>query len=203
MLFRSSWGDVRAEKEARAEALLQERFRASHANKLLQDRIKYPNGGVSFQQDEEGVQKAYQNATYPGVYYDQNTRTMYVKGTVDAQDWWDNVTKIPVWGDLREGRRYKDAQRAYDDLLQRGFPIDRVVGHSLGGAVALEIQREKNIDWSRTFGAPVVHLNPFTKGAERYRHPADIVSIFDRGAQWGPLQVYPHGYGGFHLFDHP
>ena len=51
------------------------------------------------------MNKAYADTTYPGVYYDQNTRTMYVKGTVDAQDWWDDGTKIPVWRDLHDSRR--------------------------------------------------------------------------------------------------
>ena len=197
------WGDVRAESEAKAQKLLDERWRESHANKLMMDRINNPNGGVTFKQDEEGMTKAYADTTYPGVYYDQNTRTMYVKGTVDAQDWWDDFTKIPVWGNLHESRRYKDSERAYNDLLQKGFPIDRVVGHSLGGAVALQQQADKNIDFSRTFGAPVMDIaGIFHRGTvERYRHPLDPVSIFDRGATWGGLQAYSHTYGSFQHLD--
>jgi hypothetical protein len=193
---------VRADKEEKAAKLLEERLREGHANKLLLDRIANPNGGATFAQDEEGMQKAYSDTTYPGVYYDQSTRTMYVKGTVDGTDWWDDFTKVPVWGDLRDSRRYKDAELAYRDLLRRGYPIDRVVGHSLGGSIALQEQEDKNIDFSRTFGAPVFDLNPFHRGTqERYRHPLDPVSILDRGATWGKLLAYPHSYGGFQTFD--
>jgi len=168
---KKNWNDVRADKEDKAAKLMDERLRASHANKLMMDRIQNPSGGATFAQDEEGMKKAYADTSYPGVYYDQTTRTMYIKGTVDAQDWWDDFTKIPVWGNVQDSRRYKDAEFAYNDLLQRGFPIDRVVGHSLGGSIALQQQMDKNIDYSRTFGAPVFDLNPLKRGTqERYRH---------------------------------
>ena len=105
---------------------------------------------------------------------------------------------------MQDSRRYKDAERAYNDLLQRGFPIDRVVGHSLGGSVALQQQKDKNIDFSRTFGAPVVDLNPLKRGTqERYRHILDPVSLLDRGAAFGDIRYYPHSYRGFQGFDHP
>ena len=115
--------------------LMEERLRASHANKLLKDRIN----NNSFAQDEVGLGKAYGDKSTPGTYLDPGSHTLYVKGTVDAQDWWDDFTKVPAWGDLRGSRRYKDAERAYDFFTQRGEAIDRVVGHSLGGSVALEL----------------------------------------------------------------
>ena len=184
--------------------LMEERLRASHANKLLKDRISNKSGGVSFAQDEVGMGKAYGDKSTPGTYLDPSTHTLYVKGTVDAQDWWDDFTKVPAWGDLRESRRYKDAERAYDFFTQRGEAIDRVVGHSLGGSVALELQKNKAIDFSRTFGAPVLDPNPMHRGTvERVRHPLDPVSVLDRGAKWGPLMAYPHTYTGFTGFDEP
>ena len=193
-----NWSDVRANKVEQAQQLLEERQRASHANKLLTDREKYPNG-ASFQQDERGLDKAYGNqGATPGAYLDRDTHTLYVKGTVDAQDWFDDVTKIPAWGDLKDSRRYKEAEQAYNYYIQHGEPIDRTVGHSLGGSVSLELQKEKGIPLSRTFGAPVLDLNPSSRGrVERYRHPLDPVSMLDRGATWGPLRAYPHTYTGF------
>jgi len=189
-------------RDERAQQRMEESLRESHANKLLMDRIQHPSGGASFKQDEEGLTKAYADASYPGVYYDQNTRTMYVKGTVDAQDWWDDFTKIPVWGNLQDSRRYNDAERAYNDLLRRGKPVDRIVGHSLGGSVALQQQKDKAIPWSRTFGAPVVELNPTKRGTqERYRHILDPVSMLDRGASFGDIRSYPHSYAGFQGYD--
>ena len=183
---------------------MEERLRASHANKLLQDREKFRNGGVSYKQDEEGLEKAYNDKSTPGTYLDQNTHTLYVKGTVDSQDWWDDFTKVPAWGNLQHSRRYQDAEKAYNYFIQHGQPIDRVVGHSLGGSVALELQQQKAIDYSRTFGAPVLDLDPFHRGTvERVRHPLDPVSVLDRGAKWGPLMAYPHTYTGFQGFDEP
>jgi len=201
---KKNWNDVRADKMDNAAQKMEERLHESHANKLMMDRIRNPNGGATFKQDEEGMAKAYNDATYPGVYYDQDTNTMYVKGTVDAQDWWDDFSKVPVWGNLRDSRRYKDAEFAYNDLLKRGLPIDRIVGHSLGGSIALQQQKDKNIDFSRTFGAPVVDLNPLKRGTqERYRHILDPVSIFDRGASFGDIRSYPHSYSGFQGYDQP
>jgi hypothetical protein len=183
---------------------MEERLHESHANKLLSDREKYQNGGVSYAQDEVGMEKAYNDRSTPGTYLDPSNHTLYVKGTVDGTDWFDDFTKVPVWGDLKDSRRYKDAERAYDFFTKRGDPIDRVVGHSLGGSVALELQKNKAIDFSRTFGAPVLDPNPMHRGTvERVRHPLDPVSVLDRGAKWGPLMSYPHTYTGFQGFDEP
>jgi len=177
-----SWGDVRADKEEKAA-------------KLIEERLKNPNG-ASFAQDEAGLDQAYADATDTGVYYDPATRTEYVKGSVTKRDWMDDFTTIPFWGNVQDAERYQQADKAYEDLLKQGKPIDRVVGHSLGGSVALELLKEKGIPLSRTFGAPVLDLN-FTKESERFRHPLDPVSVLDRSAKWGPLVAYPHTYSGF------
>ena len=89
---------------------------------------------------------------------------------------------------------------AYKELTSQGKDVGRVVGHSLGGAVALTMQKNLKIPESRTFGAPVMDFNPFGH-SERYRHPTDPVSMLDRGATWGPWTgVNPlssHSYRGF------
>ena len=93
---------------------------------------------------------------------------------------------------------YQNASKTYDRLISEGKPVDRVVGHSLGGSVALQLQKDKDIPFSRTFGAPVMQLSPFEKTAERYRHPLDPFSIFDRSAtNIMPSSVNTHSYGGF------
>ena len=177
-----SWTDITAD---RMEA----------ADQRLNDRYKNPQG-ASFQQDEEGLVKAYNDETAPGVFYDPSTKTEYIKGSVTARDWWDDASKITFWGDTRNAERYQQADKAYEDLLSSGKSVDRVVGHSLGGSVALQMQKDRFIPKSRTFGAPVVDLNPFGT-SERYRHPLDPVSIFDRGATWGKFKPYSHSYTGF------
>ena len=184
-----SWRDLEA---ARQEA----------AERRMNEHLKNPNG-ATFKQDEEGLNKAYANETATGVYYDPDTRTEYVKGSVTGRDFYDDVTKIPVWGDVHKAERYQQADKAYKDLITHGKPVDRIVGHSLGGSVALQMQRDKFIPKSRTFGAPVLDLMPFHRyynDAERYRHPLDPVSILDRGAKWGGFKPYSHSYTGFQTY---
>jgi hypothetical protein len=172
-----SWGDIAAANQAES------------AKRLSVN-------GASFKQDEAGLEQAYNDATSPGVFYDPDTRTEYIKGSSTARDWYDDFTKIPFWGDTTKSERYEQASTAYKNLQNAGHPVDRVVGHSLGGSVALEMQNQYGIPRSRTFGAPVLDLNP--KGrVEWYRHPLDPVSILDRKATWGSLKAYPHTYTSF------
>jgi len=167
----------------------------------------------TFAKDEVGLAKAYADTTAPGVYYDDSNRTMYVKGTVPSNlsDWRDDVTKIPVWGDIHDAERTKQAEAAYQNLIRQGKPVDRISGHSLGGSVALQLQKDHDIPISRTFGAPVFDLDNSKRGTDlayhnaRYRHPMDPFSIFDRGATMIPIaDPNPHSYGGFSQeFDTP
>jgi hypothetical protein len=170
------------------------------ADKLMRERERNPSG-ASFKQDEEGLIKAYNDETAPGVYYDPATKTEYIKGSSTARDWYDDFTKIPFWGDTRNAERYQQAEGALDQLLAQGKPVDRVVGHSLGGSVALQLQQDRDIRRSRTFGAPVLDLNPFGGKVERYRHPLDPVSILDRGATWSKFKPYSHTYTGYENKD--
>ena len=164
----------------------------------MQFAIDHPNRGT-FRDDEAGIAKAYADTTYPGVYY-AKTRTEYVKGTVPSNmsDWYDDFSKIPAWSDIHDADRTKMAEAAYQDLIKQGKPVDRISGHSLGGSVALQLQKDHGIPFSRTFGAPVMQLSPFERNAERYRHPMDPFSILDRSAtnarSWS---LNPHNYGGF------
>ena len=181
-----SWRDIDADRMAAAD-------------QRMNQHLKNPNG-ATFQQDEEGLVKAYNDETAPGVYYDPATRTEYIKGSVTGRDWYDDATKVPFWGDTRNAERYQQADKARQDLQAQGKPVDRVVGHSLGGSVALQMQQDHDILKSRTFGAPVMDLKPFDRfytKPERYRHPLDPVSVFDRGATWGKFKPYSHSYTGF------
>ena len=85
---------------------------------------------------------------------------MYIAGSHTARDWFDDVTKIPFYGDLRESERYK---KAYEAFQHRG-EIDTVVGHSLGGSVSLELQKNfsDRVKHNRTYGAPLMDLMGLT-----------------------------------------
>ena len=162
-----------------------------------QKRLNEDPNGASLAQDEAGLERAYNNATSTGVYYDPETRTEYVKGSKTAREWWDDFTKIPAYGNLQNSERYQQARDAYQKLQDAGNPVDRVVGHSLGGSVALQMQKDLGIPRTRTYGAPVLDLGGSANVVNRFRHPFDPVSMFDFGAKEGNLQLYPHTYGGY------
>ena len=88
---------------------------------------------------------------------------------------------MPAWGDLRNSDRYQKVQTQFEDQEQ----IDTEVGHSLGGSVSLELQKnypDRKLK-SRTYGAPVMDLlGSEAENVDRYRNWFDPVSVFDRGA---------------------
>ena len=194
-------GKPRSWQHDRVEQMQEELGR----RKMLTDLSRTSRG--NFTRDEYGMQKAYEDLPNTGTYYDPKTRTLYIRGSVTARDWEDDFRRVPAWGDSRQIEMYRNASVAYDRLISEGKPVDRVVGHSLGGSVALQLAKDKDIPLSRTFGAPVLDLFPkvmWQDAPERYRHPLDPISVLDRNATWGPLKGYPHMYGGFkETFDEP
>ena len=127
--------------------------------------------------DSEGLQREYKQ----GDYY-VHGRTMFIAGSHTARDWFDDSTKVPAWGDLRDSERY---QKALEEFKNQG-QIDTVVGHSLGGSVSLELQKNypDRVKKSSTYGAPVMDLlGSESENVDRYRNWFDPVSIFDRGAK--------------------
>ena len=81
---------------------------------------------------------------------------MFITGTHNLRDEWDDVFKIPFWENLRNSQRYQQA----GSVLQINPQIDTIIGHSLGGSVALEINKQnKNHFKTRTYGAPVLDFS--------------------------------------------
>ena len=72
--------------------------------------------------EAEGLEKAYAH----GDYF-VHGKTMYVAGSHTQQDWVDDVTKVPNWGDLRQSTRYQAAEKAFKENPQ----ISHVVGTHL------------------------------------------------------------------------
>ena len=135
-------------------------------------------------EDREGLERAYQQ----GDSYVRHS-SMFVAGSHTARDWYDDVTKIPFWGDVKKSERYKQA----DKMLTANPQVRTVIGHSLGGAVAHELQRAHPGLKSVTYGAPSISWG--TAGGEnRYRNAYDPVSMFDRGAtRLKQPHVFSHG----------
>jgi hypothetical protein len=149
----------------------------------------------TFETDEKGLQRAYADGA---TAYDQETGNLYVAGSHTARDWFDDLTKIPLY-DTWRSERYGQTAKAYNDLLAAGKPVKTIVGHSLGGSVALDLGGRVGVP-ARTYGAPVLDLVPRSSRRskpERYRHPLDPVSLFDRSAAYGPVKLNSHSYTGF------
>jgi hypothetical protein len=140
--------------------------------------------------DVEGLHEAYKRPTH--LYVHGNT--LYVAGTdpTDLQDDYDDLG-IP-FHQTSKSLRYKNAI----DLLYVNPDVQNIVGHSLGGSVALELQqnlKEQNFNVN-TYGAPVASLSPLL--SNRYRNKYDPVSQLDYGAVTEfPLSLNPHGYDNF------
>ena len=81
--------------------------------------------------EAEGLEKAYAHDDYF-----IHGKTMYIAGSHTSKDWYDDVTKVPDWGDLRQSTRYQAAEKA----LKENPQVTHVVGHSLGGSVALQLE---------------------------------------------------------------
>ena len=157
--------------------------------------------------DAEGMDRAYAQGD---VYGEGNKE--YVAGSHTFTDWFDDFTKIPQWqyvppglnpivdvmntwwgrevfgtGDLRQSERYKRAR----DYLVAHPEVTFLDGHSLGGAVVLQLQKDFPERKLKTFtqGAPVLDLLGTQKaeiGAEnvmRVSNKGDIVSAFDMSAK--------------------
>jgi len=116
--------------------------------------------------DKEGLSKAY--ASSSGVFVHQDA--MYLAGTRTMGDWLRNV-EIPLHL-TRNLPRYKTADKQLSG-------VNKVVGHSMGGSVALELAANHPGLRAVTYGAPVVSMTPST---DRRRDLLDPISVLDLGA---------------------
>ena len=115
--------------------------------------------------DEEGLKRAYE--TKDGLY--QHYNKLFIAGTKDPIDFVDD-SKLPFDDTLNKTTRGRTADAYY----RSHHEIDTVIGHSLGGAIALSLQKAYKkqgdnpygIIQSKTFGAPTVSgkiSNPLLK----------------------------------------
>jgi pimeloyl-ACP methyl ester carboxylesterase len=148
--------------------------------------------------DTEGLQRAY--AAGSKMYHHRKSNTLYVAGTSsigDVMEWPD----IPLHR-VPETTRYRSVDRYLRGLGQDNLP-KRIVGHSLGGSVALELSKNYNIE-ATTYGAPVVDpipRNPCHK-PDRFACRFDSVASLDFGAKKVECtdRANPHSYAGLENF---
>ena len=129
--------------------------------------------GFNHKINEIGLKKAYN--TNKGIHIDNDT--MFIAGTRNFRDVYDDVTKIPVWGDLKNSKRYRDVE----EEIKANPNVKNLIGHSLAGSVALEFEKNNKGYETTTYGAPVFQLS--SKSGNRFRHRNDAISAFDFGAK--------------------
>ena len=130
----------------------------------------------------------------PGDWIAFSSDKLAVAGSQTARDWYDDVTKIPFWGDVRKSERFSQLNTA----LTKNPTTKQLVAHSLGGTVLLEKQKYNPNLETVTYNAPVLQISPMPQG-NRYRSTLDPVSMFDSGAKsistgsfFNP--IYSHSY---------
>jgi hypothetical protein len=135
--------------------------------------------------------------------------TTYIAGSHTARDWWDDATKIPLWGGSHKIYRLQQAQKA----LAANPQTTRVVGHSLGGNMALQLQKDDPKLASRTYRAPVWDIFGTDseeraygvlqgkEGVERNRSFGDPVSFFDTSATSTMPGKEAMSFSGPHAYD--
>ena len=102
----------------------------------------------------EGLTKAYNSDT--NVYV--NGDALYIAGTKTLKEWHQNIVcgLIPLleWRsiDANERDRYRDAVKALSEKPN----IKRLVGHSLGGLVTLELHKTYPHLTGRVYGTPYI-----------------------------------------------
>ena len=151
--------------------------------------IGFNNNNNFHKLNEIGLNNAYNNVNKVHIQGD----SLFVAGTSDLKDVYDDVSKIPFYGDIKNSTRYNQAKSALDANPN----VNKIIGHSFGGSVALEIQKDNNKFNSTTYGAPVVSLNPFVKG-NRFRFAFDPISYLDNGAiTVNKFNLNPHSYTNY------
>lgn len=146
--------------------------------------------------DTQGLERAY--ASSSRIY--RKKSSLYIAGTIDPSDVTQDWIKIPLHN-VPNTSRYKTASKYLDS--HEGQGIDRVVGHSLGGVVAGELERQRHIK-STQYGSPVVDViprNPFHK-PDRVACRFDPVAALDYGAKKVdcPDRLNQHSYKGLDKF---
>ena len=130
--------------------------------------------------DVHGLSRAY--ASNNSIW--QHGDTLYVSGSSSLRDWQHNVL-IPL-GQVRQTPRYS---QAVTYLSLYGPRVTRVVGHSLGAAVATALAADYGLTAVR-YNRPGVS---WERDVSSHRHAFDLVSVLDRGAQT-TYSTHPHSY---------
>ena len=123
--------------------------------------------------DKVGLKRAYE--TKSGLY--QHGNNLYIAGTRDFRDVIDD-SKLPFDKGARNSKRYEEVKQYLDEHPE----INNLIGHSLGGAVALQGNKDNPNKYNIvTYGSPAVNSS-FIKddsNIKRFRNSGDPISMLD------------------------
>jgi pimeloyl-ACP methyl ester carboxylesterase len=149
-------------------------------------------------EDRVGLSRAYEA---PDSIYVRGD-TAYTAGTQISR-WGENFRdvvddiKLP-FGGTKTTYRYEQLQKA----LAAHPEVKHLVGHSLGGAVILEVAKSRPDLKTTTYGAPVFDIVPKTlleKAPNRFANRGDPVASLDSNAQSSVNGLgNPHSFNNFH-----
>ena len=107
--------------------------------------------------------------------------TLYLSGTRNTKDIFDDVTKVP-FNIVQHSEKYRDTEK----LLNTTLGITNIIAHSLGGYVAQKIKDNyPNRNYKiTTYGSPNLSISKNTPiNITRYKNIGDPIAMLDRGAQ--------------------
>ena len=153
--------------------------------KFLKENEQYDKqiAGIT---DEEGLKQAY--ASKDGLH--QHYKIFFIAGTRDfPRDHIDDIT-LQMNGTLNKTKRGRDADMYYRSHNE----IDTVIGHSLGGSVALALEKQYKKEGnnpygliqSKTFGAPIISGSFSGTNPNRIRWAGDPISALDFNSTTAP-----------------
>jgi len=138
-----------------------------------------------------GLDKAY--SAHNATHIDGDT--LYIAGTRNVRDIFDDITKLP-FGLTKHADRYRQAE----EVLKENPNVKKLVGHSLSSAVSDELKKahpDRNLEIKAMYGSPFVQLSG-DKHENRFRHRFDPISMLDRGSKTVDLGLVSpltaHGY---------
>ena len=130
--------------------------------------------------DAIGLRLAYESPD--GLY--QNGTRLYIAGTGGGGRWlgdlYGDITKVP-FNRTNETQRFRDAKQK----IEEEGNIEQIIGHSLGGAITLHLNKDYDNKFkTRVYASPTVSFQKPDRDDDnlRIRGKYDPISILDQGA---------------------
>jgi hypothetical protein len=116
-------------------------------------------------------------------FFDPATSTLVIRGTHNVSDILTDLT-IP-FGQLANTQRYREAVAAVHK-----YKPQHILGHSLGAAIALQINQQEHFPGQVTvYNAPVLATQAHARNVQDFSSYGDIISMLDTTAKrTGPLR---------------